>query len=148
VDVGNSGVVGSDLVDKVKDFAQSAVDVATYTGQKVKEASGEMSPYVHQLLDTYPHLRNVVAPVGYTLAGTLFAWLVMPRLFRRFHKYANQGRTALLSGSLSENQVPYEKSFWGALEDPVRYLVTFMAFSQMLVVLSSTMLLNHIFVHI
>lgn len=130
VDVGNSGVVGSDLVDKVKDFVQSAADAATYTGQKVKEASGELSPYVQQLLDTYPHLRNVVAPVGYTLAGTLFAWLVMPRLFRRFHEYANQGRTALLSGSLSEKQVPYEKSFWGALEDPVRYLVTFMAFSQ------------------
>ncbi|KAM1161614.1 hypothetical protein ACFX2I_000682 [Malus domestica] len=44
--------------------------------------------------------------------------------------YGNQGRTALLSGSPSEEQVPYEKSFLGALEDPVRYLVTFMAFSQ------------------
>ncbi|CAN6568189.1 unnamed protein product [Malus baccata var. baccata] len=44
--------------------------------------------------------------------------------------YGNQGRTALLSGSPSEEQVPYEKSFLGALEEPVRYLVTFMAFSQ------------------
>ncbi|XP_004306750.1 PREDICTED: mechanosensitive ion channel protein 1, mitochondrial [Fragaria vesca subsp. vesca] len=130
VDVGNSAVGGSDLVDKVKEFVQNAVDAATYTGQKAKEASGEMSPYVQQLLDTYPHLRNVVAPVGYTLAGTVFAWVVMPRLFRRFHKYANQGRNALLSQSPSEEQVPYEKSFWGALEDPVRYLFTFMAFSQ------------------
>lgn len=137
VDIGNSGIVGSDWVAKVKDAWQSAVDAATYSGQKAKETSVELSPYVQQLLDSYPHLRNVVVPVGCTLAGTIFAWLVMPRLFRRFHKYASQGRTALLSGSLSEVPVPYEKSFWGALEDPVRYLVTFMAFSQMLVVSSS-----------
>ncbi|KAH0980258.1 hypothetical protein GBA52_007435 [Prunus armeniaca] len=130
VDIGNSGIVGSDWVAKVKDAWQSAVDAATYSGQKAKETSVELSPYVQQLLDSYPHLRNVVVPVGCTLAGTIFAWLVMPRLFRRFHKYASQGRTALLSGSLSEEPVPYEKSFWGALEDPVRYLVTFMAFSQ------------------
>ncbi|PRQ58235.1 putative mechanosensitive ion channel MscS, LSM domain-containing protein [Rosa chinensis] len=129
VDVGNSGVGGSDLVDKVKEFVQGAADAVTHTGQKAKEASSEISPYVQQLLDAYPHLRNVVTPVGCTLAGTIFAWLVMPRLFRRFHKYASLGRTALLSGSLEE-QVPYEKSFWGALEDPVRYLFTFMAFSQ------------------
>jgi hypothetical protein len=79
----------------------------------------------------------VIIPVGSTLAGTILAWVVMPRLFRRFHKYATQGPAALLSGRLPGEQIPYEKSIWGALEDPVRYLITFMAFSQMLVVPSS-----------
>ncbi|RXH93647.1 hypothetical protein DVH24_014223 [Malus domestica] len=137
VDVGNSGIVGSDWVGKFKDAWQSALDAATFTGQKAKETSTELSPYIQQLLDSNPHLRNVVVPIGCTLLGTIFAWFVMPRLFRRFHNYGNQGRAALLSASPSEEQVPYEKSFWGALEDPVRYLVTFMAFSQMLVVPTS-----------
>ncbi|KAK9280525.1 hypothetical protein L1049_014217 [Liquidambar formosana] len=129
--VSDSGVVGSDWVDKVKDALQSAVDAATFTGQKAKEASDEMTPYVQQLLDSHPYLRNVIIPVSGTLTGTILAWVVMPRLLRRFHKYSMQGPAALLSGSLSGEQVPYERSFWGALEDPVRYLITFMAFTQM-----------------
>ncbi|KAM1444610.1 hypothetical protein ACFX2I_040740 [Malus domestica] len=138
VDVGNSGIVGSDWVGKFKDAWQSALDAATFTGQKAKETSTELSPYIQQLLDSNPHLRNVVVPVGCTLVGTIFAWFVMPRLFRIFHNYGNQGRAALLSASPSEEQVPYEKSFWGALEDPVRYLVTFMAFSQIGVMVAPT----------
>lgn len=130
----SDGVVGNDWLDKIKDVWQSAVDAATYTGQKAKEASVELSPHVEQLLDSHPYLKNVVVPVSITFTGTLLAWFVMPRILRRFHKYATQGPVALLSGSLSGEEVPYEKSFWGALEDPVRYLITFMAFTQMLVV--------------
>lgn len=133
VDVGNS-VVGSDWIDKVKDAWQSAVDAVTYTGQKAKETSDGLTPYIQQLLDSHPYLKNVVVPVGWTLTGTILAWLVMPRLLRRFHKYAMQTPAVLLSGSISGDQFPYEKSFWGALENPVRYLITFMAFSQMFVV--------------
>uniref|UniRef100_A0A5B7BSE4 Mechanosensitive ion channel MscS domain-containing protein n=1 Tax=Davidia involucrata TaxID=16924 RepID=A0A5B7BSE4_DAVIN len=129
-DVSDGGFGASDLVDKFKDAWQSAVDAVTYTGQKAKEVSYELTPYVHQLLDTHPYLRDVIVPVGCTLTGTILAWVVMPRVLRRFHKYSMQGPAALLSGSILWGQVPYEKSFWGALEDPVRYLVTFMAFSQ------------------
>lgn len=144
VDTSDSGVAGSEFVNTVKDAWQSIkdawqsiVDATTYAGQKAKEASDELTPHVHQLLDSHPQLKNVIIPVGSTLAGTILAWVVMPRLFRRFHKYATQGPAALLSGRLPGEQIPYEKSIWGALEDPVRYLITFMAFSQMLVVPSS-----------
>ena len=75
----------------------------------------------------------MVVPVSLTFTGTLLAWFVMPRILRRFHKYGSQGQAALLPGTVYGEQVPYEKSFWGALEDPVRYLITFMAFTQMLV---------------
>ncbi|PPS00875.1 hypothetical protein GOBAR_AA19776 [Gossypium barbadense] len=129
VDVSNGGVIGNDWIDKVKDAWHSAEDVLGYTGEKAKEVSNKLKPHVEQLLDTYPYLKDVVAPVGFTLTGTILAWVVLPRLLRRFHNYAIQ-TSVLPSGSLLGNQVPYEKSFWGALEDPMRYLITFMAFSQ------------------
>ncbi|KAE8696848.1 Mechanosensitive ion channel protein 1 [Hibiscus syriacus] len=129
VDASNSGSVGSDWVDKVKDAWQSIMDVVGYSGEKAKEASNELKPHVEQLLNTYPYLKDVVVPVGFTLTGTVLAWVVLPRILRRFHNYAIQ-TSVLPSGSLLGDQVPYEKSFWGALEDPARYLITFMAFSQ------------------
>lgn len=128
--VSESGVGGSDRVDMVKDAWQSAIDAMTYTGERAKEVSTELSPYVQNLLDSHPYLRDVIAPVGGTLTATILAWVAMPRLLRRFHKYSSQGPAALLSGTTLWGSVPYEKSFWGALEDPLRYLITFMAFSQ------------------
>ncbi|KAF2315278.1 hypothetical protein GH714_038677 [Hevea brasiliensis] len=128
VDVGNGGDVGIDWIEKVRDSWRSAVDAMTYTGQKTKEVYDEMIPYGQQLLDSHPYLKDVIVPVGYIITGTILAWVVMPRLLRMFHKYAMQTPASLLSRSLSGAPVPYEKSFWGALEDPVRYLVTFMAF--------------------
>lgn len=133
-DVSNIGIGGSDSFNRIKDAWQSVVDAATYTGKKAEEASNELSPYVEKLLDTHPYLRDVVVPVSCYLTGTILAWVVMPRVLRRFYKYAMQGPVSLLYGSLSAEQIPYEKSFWGALEDPVRYLITFMAFVQMSVV--------------
>uniref|UniRef100_A0A2P2ISB9 Uncharacterized protein MANES_01G254000 n=1 Tax=Rhizophora mucronata TaxID=61149 RepID=A0A2P2ISB9_RHIMU len=134
----DGGVVGSDWVDKVKDAWQSSVDAVTYTGEKAKAASEELTPYVQQFLDSHPYLKDVVVPVSYTLASTILAWVVMPRILRRLHKYAVQTPAALLSGGTSEEQVAYEKSLWGALEDPLRYLITFMAFAQIAMMVAPT----------
>ncbi|KAI9085626.1 hypothetical protein K1719_032469 [Acacia pycnantha] len=90
----------SDWADKIKDAWQSAVETVTYSAQKVKEGSDELTPHAQQLLDSHPFLKDM--------------------------------------GSTSEKQVPYEKSIWGSLEDPVRYLVTFMAFSQIGVLVAPT----------
>lgn len=128
---GDNSVIGSDWVDKLWDAWHGTLDAASYTGQKFKEASDELSPYAHQLLESHPYLKNVILPVTYTLVATLLAWVVMPRILRKFHKYAMQGPAALFPGSFLGEQLPYEKSFWGALEDPIRYLLTFVAFSQM-----------------
>ncbi|KAK2650229.1 hypothetical protein Ddye_017718 [Dipteronia dyeriana] len=130
VDVGDSGAVGSDWADRLKDGWQSAVDAITYTGQKAQEASDILTPYIQHSLDTHPYLRNVVVPISCYLTCTILAWVVMPRILKRFHKYSMQGPASVLPGSLSMMQVPYEKSFWGALEDPVRYLITLLAFVQ------------------
>ena len=134
-DVNASGdsVVAGDLAEKMRDAWKSVVETATHAGQKVKETSDELTPYAQQLLDSHPYLNKVVIPVGGTLTATLVAWFLMPWILRKFHKYAMKGPISLIPGSLSLEPVAYEKSFWGAMEDPVRYLVTFMAFSQMLV---------------
>lgn len=133
-DVTSNAVVGNDLLDKIKDAWHGTVDAVSYTGQKAKEASDVMNPYVQQVLDAHPYLKTVGIPIGYTLTGTVLAWVVMPRILRKFHNYAMQSPAALFS----RFQVPYEKSFWGALEDPVRYLVTFMAFSQIASIVAPT----------
>ncbi|XP_057454677.1 mechanosensitive ion channel protein 1, mitochondrial isoform X2 [Lotus japonicus] len=129
---------GGDWAERVKDTWKSVVETASYAGQKVKEASDDLTPHAQQLLDSHPYLNAVVIPVGGTLTATLVAWFLMPTILRKFHKYAMQGPVALIPGSLFGEPVPYEKSFWGALEDPVRYLVTFMAFSQIGVMVAPT----------
>ncbi|TYH95714.1 hypothetical protein ES332_A12G125800v1 [Gossypium tomentosum] len=117
VDVSKSDGIGSGWGDKVKDAWHSAADTIGYTGQKAKEVSNELKPHVNQLLDTHPYLKDVVLPVG---------------LLRRFHEYAIQ-TSILPSGRMLGDQVPYDKSLWGALEGPVRYVITFMAISQITV---------------
>ncbi|TYI50752.1 hypothetical protein E1A91_D12G124500v1 [Gossypium mustelinum] len=129
VDVSKSDGIGSGWGDKVKDAWHSAADAIGYTRQKAKEVSNELKPHVNQLLDTHPYLKDVVLPVGFTLTLTILAWVVLPRLLRRFHEYVIQ-TSILPSGRMLGDQVPYDKSLWGALEDPVRYVITFMAISQ------------------
>ncbi|KAG8475120.1 hypothetical protein CXB51_031995 [Gossypium anomalum] len=121
-------------------FSSKADKVSAASGgaevDKAKEVSNELKPHVNQLLDTHPYLKDVVLPVGFTLTLTIFAWVVLPKLLRRFHEYAIQ-TSILPSGRMLGDQVPYDKSLWGALEDPVRYVITFIAISQMSVVLVS-----------
>lgn len=130
---GGDSVVSGDWALRMNDTWKSVVEAASYAGQKVKEASDELTPYAQKLLDSHPYLDKVVIPVGSTLTATLIAWFLLPKVLRKFHKYAIQGPTSLFPGSMFGEPVPYEKSFWAAMEDPVRYLVTFIAFSQMLV---------------
>lgn len=134
----SSGIIGTDLLQKVKEAWHSSVNVASQTGEKAKEAFGEVTPHVEQLLDTHPYLRDVIVPVGGTIMGTIVAWAILPRIFRRFHKYSSEGPGTFLPVGSLWGAVPYEKSFWGALEVPVRYLITFMAFSQIGVMVAPT----------
>ncbi|KFK30613.1 hypothetical protein AALP_AA6G004300 [Arabis alpina] len=132
---GNGDGNGIDWVEKAKDVLNTAV---TETAKKARDASDELTPHVQQLLDSNPYLKDVIVPVSLTMTGTLFAWVVMPRVLRRFHRYATQSSAALLPGEFLKEEVPYEKSFWSALEDPARYFVTFMAFAQIAAMVAPT----------
>ncbi|OVA06709.1 Mechanosensitive ion channel MscS [Macleaya cordata] len=136
--VDGNNIVGTDWVDNLKNGLQSVVDASAYTGGKAKEAADELTPHIHQLLESHPYLKDVIIPVSGTLTGTLLAWVVMPRVLRKFHKYSMQGSAVLLSGNLPQEQVPYEKSVWGAVEDPIRYLASFMAFSYLAFLIAPT----------
>ncbi|KAK7292712.1 hypothetical protein RJT34_15564 [Clitoria ternatea] len=142
---GGDSVVEGDWAERVKDVWKSAVEAASYAGQKVKETSNDLAPYAQQLLDSHPYLNKVVIPVGGTLTATIMAWFLMPKILRKFHKYAMQSPVSLLPGSMFGGPVPYEKSFWGAIEYPVRYLVTFLAFSQIAVMVAPTSITSQYF---
>ncbi|KAM1053212.1 hypothetical protein ACFX2I_000682 [Malus domestica] len=104
VDVGNSGIVGSDWVGKFKDAWQCAVDAATYTGQKAKETSTEQSPYIQQLLDSNPHLRNVVVPVGCTLQYLAPAW--RGAVILSFVWFLHRWKTNVFTHALATQSLP------------------------------------------
>ncbi|KAK6918345.1 Mechanosensitive ion channel MscS [Dillenia turbinata] len=131
-------VIRGDWMDSVKDAWRATVDTAAYTGEKLNEVSDGLAFYAQQLLDSHPYLKTVIVPTSVTLTSTLLAWVVMPRLLRRFHRYSVQGPLSLIYGSDYAEQVPYEKSVWGALEDPARYLVTFITFSQIAAMVAPT----------
>ncbi|KAL4186841.1 hypothetical protein AMTRI_Chr09g15960 [Amborella trichopoda] len=135
--------IGSDWVDMAKNAYKSAMNAAVDMGRNTKETYDEVLPIIQQYIDSSPVLRNTIIPVVGTTVATAMAWMVMPRILRRLHKYSKQGPAAFLSGRLSRDEVSYEQSFWGALEDPVRYLVTFMAFSQLGVMIAPTTLSSH-----
>eukprot|EP01018_Ginkgo_biloba_P020858 Gb_36052 [translate_table: standard] len=134
-----SDMVGSNWMDIAKSASKTVTDAVMYTGTKAKETSEELMPILQQWVDSSPYLKDTLIPAGWTMVASILAWLVMPRVLRRLHMYAEQGSIALLLGRTPQEEVIYEKSIWGALEDPVRYMITFMAFTQLgLVVAPST----------
>ncbi|KAI0499994.1 hypothetical protein KFK09_018202 [Dendrobium nobile] len=131
-------ITNSEWSDILNDAHQSVVGAFSYVGRRAKEVSDEVSPYMQQLYYSHPYLEKVIVPVGGTMAATLLAWFIMPRIFRKFHKYASRNPLALLSGGSTVEEIPYEKSVWSALEDPARYLITFMAFYELGIIIAPT----------
>ncbi|CAL1354031.1 unnamed protein product [Linum trigynum] len=135
---GGNGISGGEWMDKLSDVWHSVTNAVNYTAERAKEVSDGMTPHVQNVLDSYPYLNTVVVPIGYTLTGTILAWVVMPKLLRRLQRFALRTPGGVLSTSIIGQEIPYEKSVWGALEDPMRYLITFMAFSQICTMLAPT----------
>ncbi|XP_068648842.1 mechanosensitive ion channel protein 1, mitochondrial-like [Aristolochia californica] len=129
--IDNMNTDGSDWSDSLQVAYKSVLDASSYANEKAVEMADEIVPYVQQFLDLHPSLKTVIIPVGGTLSAALLAWIVMPKLLRKLHEYLSPGPFALLSGSIGQEQIPYKRSVWGALEDPTRYFITFMAFSQL-----------------
>lgn len=136
---GASDEAGGEWIDMANSATKSVKDAIMYAGTKAKETSEELMPVLQQWMDSSPYVKDTIIPAGWTMLASILAWLVMPRMLRRLHQYAEQGSIALFLGRTTQFHVIYEKSIWGALEDPVRYLITFMAFSQLgLIVAPST----------
>ncbi|CAL9051715.1 unnamed protein product [Musa banksii] len=135
---GNTGAVGNDWVAILDRAREAVVDAAISTEKKVKDSYDNVTPYLQELYDSHPYLEKVIVPITGTVSATLLAWFVMPKIFRKLHSYATQSPVALLSGNSTKERVPYDKSLWSALEDPARYLITFVAFSQLGIMIAPT----------
>ncbi|XP_028770405.1 mechanosensitive ion channel protein 1, mitochondrial-like [Neltuma alba] len=118
----------------------SPYDYGASDSTDISHWAHDLTPCVQQLFDSHPFLNDVVIPVGVTLTATLIAWTLMPLILRKFHEKAMQSSATIL---LSEERLPYEKSIWGALEDPLRYMITFVAFSQISLIVAPTSEASH-----
>lgn len=105
--------------------------INTTIGDKAKEISDSFVHHVQLWYQSSPDLQGVAVPVCGTLLGTLLAWFAIPVSFQQCHKYISWNPVLSFLGVTTKIEVPYENSMWNALEDPVKYLVVFMAFSQM-----------------
>ncbi|KAK3143914.1 hypothetical protein QOZ80_4AG0306570 [Eleusine coracana subsp. coracana] len=129
--VGSAGGDGSSWIEILDNGRKSTIDATTDAGKKLMELTDAITPHVQQLFDANPSIEKVFVPLGGTLFGTMMAWWVMPIILRRLHKYASQNPITTLLGSSTKSDVSYQTSLWSALEDPAKYLITFMAFSEM-----------------
>jgi hypothetical protein len=100
-------------------------------GNKAKEIYDSLMPHIQLWYQSSPDLEEVAVPVCGTLLGTLFALVAIPVSFLQFHQYISWNPLLAFLGVTTEIEVPYQNSMWNALEEPVKYLVVFMAFSQM-----------------
>ncbi|KAJ0974444.1 hypothetical protein J5N97_016409 [Dioscorea zingiberensis] len=135
---GTTDSVTKEWTDAFNNLYEPITDAAVTAGKKAKEVTDTVVPYIKHVYDSQPYMQQVIVPIGGIMSATLIAWMVLPRILRKFHKYTIQNPLAVLSGSSTKELVPYEKSIWNAVEDPARYLITFMAFSQLGVMISPT----------
>jgi hypothetical protein len=118
-------------MDLLENARNSTIDATTDAGKKVKEMTDAVTPHVQQFFEAHPDLEKVVVPLGGTLFGTVMAWFVMPVILKRLHQYGSQNPISALLGNSTKTDASYPTSLWSALEDPAKYFITFMAFSEM-----------------
>ncbi|KAL6899523.1 hypothetical protein ACP4OV_006181 [Aristida adscensionis] len=130
-EVGITDDGGSTCIDMSEIAHQSTIDASTSAGRNMKQLSDFTTFHVQELFGNHQDLEKVIVSLGGTLIGTAMAWFVMPIVLRKLHKYVSEGPRMTLWGVSTRKDKPYHTSLWGALEDPAKYIVTFMAFSQM-----------------
>lgn len=134
----NSTVVKEDPTKELIEMANNAIDwlkessMATMSWlQKAKlNVEENIAPIIKERLD--PSMSDLATQLAFTTIAAIMAWLVMPRLFRRFHRLLQRTENA-----------PYELSFWAALEDPTRILITVAAFSQLCALIAPNTIAAH-----
>ncbi|KAH7867283.1 hypothetical protein Vadar_031300 [Vaccinium darrowii] len=77
-----------------------------------------------RVLEENPLLKDALVPVGCILTATLVAWVVITLLL----KYCYDESIIFIEVT-PWGPFPYEASYWGALEDPLRFLIGYFALS-------------------
>ncbi|WVZ74206.1 hypothetical protein U9M48_022418 [Paspalum notatum var. saurae] len=127
---------GNTWIDMSKNAHCSANDDSTAAGKNMKDMNDAITLHIQELFSNHADLEKIVVPLGGTLIGTAMAWFVMPIVLRKLHNYASKGPLMTLWRESTKKGMSYHRSVWSAMEDPAKYIITFMAFSQMAVVIA------------
>ena len=130
-EVGTAVDGGNTWIDMSEKAHCSATDASTSAGKNLKDLNDAITLHVQELFSNHADLEKVVVPLGGTLIGTAMAWFVMPIVLRKLHKYASEGPLMTIWGVSTKKDMSYQTSLWSTMEDPAKYIITFMAFSQM-----------------
>lgn len=130
-EVGTAVDGGNAWIDMSENTHCSAIDGSTSAGKNLKDLNDAIILHVQELFSNHADLEKVLVPVGGTLIGTAMAWFVMPIVLRKLHEYASKGPLMAIWGVSTKKNMCYQTSLWSAMEDPAKYIITFMAFSQM-----------------
>ncbi|XP_015689661.1 mechanosensitive ion channel protein 1, mitochondrial-like isoform X2 [Oryza brachyantha] len=135
-EVGTTDHGGNTWIDTLDSAHHSTIDATTAALKKMKELTDAIVPHIQELYVTYPDLQKMVIPLGGTLMGAAVAWFIMPIGLRKLHKYTSENPLIILRGDSTNKYMPYRTSLWSALENPAKYVLIFMAFSQMAAVVT------------
>ncbi|KAJ1280513.1 hypothetical protein BS78_04G238700, partial [Paspalum vaginatum] len=134
-DISKMSSTGASEVDTTVVSGNTWIDI-TATGKNVKDLNDAITLHIQELFSNHADLEKIVVPLGGTLIGTAMAWFVMPIVLRKLHNHASKGPLKTLWGESTKKGLSYQRSVWNAVEDPAKYIITFMAFSQMAVVIA------------
>ncbi|MCO5553551.1 hypothetical protein L7F22_007074 [Adiantum nelumboides] len=124
----NTQVLPKELLDAANNAAISIKETASSSIFWVHESLENVLNGIRERFDLPEYTSETVTQLLYTTFAAVLAWLVMPRVFRMFHRYFEDGSYLLLRRS---EKIPYELSFWAALEDPAKIFISVVAFSQL-----------------
>ncbi|KAI5058554.1 hypothetical protein GOP47_0026724 [Adiantum capillus-veneris] len=124
----NTQLLPKELLDAANNAATSLKETATLSVYWVHESLENVLNGLRERFDLPEYTSETVTQLLYTTFAAVLAWLVMPRVFRLFHRYFEDGSYLILRRS---EKIPYELSFWAALEDPAKIFISVIAFSQL-----------------
>ena len=127
--------------EDIQAFSKEIAEVANNTFSSLKETTAASITWIQEsgdsilplLKEKYDIIQAYISSENsselfFTSMGAILAWFVLPRILRRLHQYFEDGSHILLGRS---EKVPFETSFWSAMEDPAKTLVSILAFSQL-----------------
>jgi len=140
---GEPGIAGT-VTEGAQKTVNSLVDMVGGAWEAAKDEAVHGFPRVHNLMDpSGGNIAELAIPAGIAIGASFVAWLVLPRVLRKFHQYVEAGPTSRLLGRMPQEKQPYELSVFGALEDPARLLGSLMTFSYLGFIVAPTSIGAH-----
>lgn len=133
-----------DSGDSVANVAESVRNSLNSLVMASRDAAARMFPEVGNWMDpSSGGVAELLIPASSAIGVSLVAWLLLPKLLRKFHFYVESGPTARLLGRLPHEKQPYELSVFSALDMPARLLASAVTFSYLGYIVAPTSIGAH-----